>query len=72
MKLMSNSAKLMNKKFKLYELSKEIIIKLDHNSNLKVLKVHGNPIQEYGEFKIIIHSIVPSLKKIDSALVTKR
>ena len=48
------------------------LAKLTGAKNLRTLTIHANPVEEYGEFRIIICNMLPSLKKIDSTLLTKR
>lgn len=50
-----------------YELEK-----IKNAQLLRTLTIHANPLEAYEEFRIIVHSILPGLKKIDSTLLTKR
>ena len=42
------------------------------NAQIRTLTIYGNPIEEIEEFRVIIGSILPELKKLDSTLLTKR
>ena len=39
---------------------------------LRTFTIHGNPIENYPEFRCLLTCILPTLQKIDSALLTKR
>lgn len=39
---------------------------------LRTFTVHGNPIENFPEFRCLLTAILPQLQKLDSALLTKR
>jgi hypothetical protein len=39
---------------------------------LRTFTIHGNPIENYQEFRCLLTCILPQLQKLDSALLTKR
>lgn len=46
--------------------------KLKVLSELRALTVHGNPLDEIPNFRIYIIGILPTIKKLDSALISKK
>lgn len=39
---------------------------------MRTFTVHGNPIENFPEFRCLLTAILPQLQKLDSALLTKR
>lgn len=46
--------------------------KLQEAKLLRTFTIHGNPIENFPEFRSLLTCILPQLQKIDSALLTKR
>ena len=46
--------------------------KLKHLEELKTITVHGNPLTNVANFRVLAISILPDLKKLDSVLISKK
>lgn len=55
-----------------YLYSFEELIKLSHLKELKNFTIHGNSLTAVGNFRLLVISILPQLKKLDSVLISKK
>jgi hypothetical protein len=55
-----------------YLHSFEELIKLAQLKDLKNFTIHGNSLTAVGNFRLLVISILPQLKKLDSVLISKK